>query len=91
MNGKGVLRISHESQDELERKLVTIMERYGYRVERPAQQVTVKELCALVGRSVGSVSRSLHRPSCPDFDCVRGKRRIIRLTPNPRLLAYLRE
>lgn len=85
----GVLRISHESQDELERKLVVIMERLGYRVEKPAEQITVSELAKMVGRPLSTVSRSLRRPTCPDFDRVRGTRRTLRLTPNPRLIAFL--
>lgn len=86
-----VIRISFADEQEMDRKLVAIMEKRGFRVERlePAQ-LTVSQLARVVKRNFKSVSRSLHRISCPPFDCVKGKKRILKLTPNPRLLAYLK-
>lgn len=84
------LRISFCSEDELDVKLALIMRHRGYHVERPpTEMITVKELARRVGRSNGSVSRSLHRPMCPSFHAIRGKRRILKLEPNARLLAWL--
>lgn len=42
-----------------------------------------------LGRRVSCVSRALGRPSCPPFVCGRGKRRILWLEPNARLLGWL--
>jgi hypothetical protein len=85
-----VLRISHESTADLVLKLRVILGRLGYRVEAAnPQRVTVAELAALVHRPVAAVSRSIHRPGCPEFVAKKGKRRILWLELNDRLLDHL--
>lgn len=88
------IRISFEDEAELDRKLVLVMNKRGFTVERRTEQVTVKALAARVGRPVASVSRALHRASCPPFDACYGRgnarKRILRITPNARLLDWLR-
>ena len=85
-----VLRLSYADEDELDRKLIAVMTRRGFTVEKRASGITVGELARMVGRSAGSVSRSLRRASCPQFDGVRGKRRYVSIIANERLLGYLK-
>lgn len=85
-----VLRIEYQSQDEKARRLIAILSAMGYRVERTTlPAVTIPELAARVGRHPRSISRSLRRVSCPPFEAKRGRRRIITLVPNDRLIAFL--
>jgi hypothetical protein len=85
-----VLRLPHTDTADLVRKLRVILGRLGYRVEAENPvRMTVGELAKMLHRPVSTVSRSFKRPSCPPFVCQRGKRRILWLEPNDRLLAYL--
>lgn len=85
-----VLRISHESEDELDRKLIAIMTHRGYVVTKAApDRITIAELAKRVGRRVSVVSRSLTRPSCPPFEALKGKRRTLWIVPNDKLISYL--
>jgi hypothetical protein len=90
-----VLRIPYESDAEMRQKLCAVMEKLGYVVtRRDAPLVTMAVLSREVGRSVASVSRSLRRAGSPPFFAIWGtgerRRRIIRIRPDERLLAYLR-
>lgn len=85
-----VLRIAFSSEDELNRKLCEVMRKRGFEVA-PAQKerLTVGQLAKRINRPVSTVSRSLTRPTCPEFVCQRGKKRIVWLEPNDRLLSFL--
>lgn len=85
-----VLRISHSSEDELDRKLTVIMQRRGFHVEKAAaERITVGELARRVGRNLTNVSTMLRQSDCPSFVHNKGKRRILWLEPNERLMTHL--
>lgn len=82
---------SHETDEELTRKLIAVLEARGYRVTKPETAITVGELARQLGRNTNSVSRSLVRPSCPIFASTRsGTGRILSLEPSEKLLKYLK-
>lgn len=84
------LTITFEDDAERDRKLASIMQTLGFTVTRtPPERVTVGELAKLVGRSVATVSRSLRRGSCPDFNGRQGVKKLLWLEPNPQLIDYL--
>lgn len=86
------LRLDYSSEDELNRKLRIIMRKRGFVVTDAApQRLSVGELAKLVQRPVSTVSMALKRPSCPEYDCKRGKRRILWIELNDRLLSFLSE
>lgn len=90
----GTLTLSYSDEDELDRKLRTILLRRGWRVERScAAMETVGQLAKRLGLHAGSVSRALHRPNCPPFHALWGsgkkRRRILFLTANEDLVKYL--
>lgn len=92
------LRITfHAPDDDAMREQVAAWLRLsGYHVERvqTPPPVSVGELAAMVGRKVGSVSRSLRRFDCPLGEVVYGRgekrRRIIKLVPHEKLIAWLK-
>jgi hypothetical protein len=82
--------IEYADNAELVAKLSAILSTFGYRVEAANPvRMTVGELAKMLHRPVSTVSRSFKRPSCPPFVCQRGKKRILWLEANDRLLAYL--
>jgi hypothetical protein len=89
---KQTLRISYDTIQERDEKLISIVRRLGYRVE-PAlpERLTVSQLADRVNRRPDTVSMSLKRPSCPPYECLRGKRRILWIEPSAALLAFLSE
>lgn len=85
-------KLSHASEDELTRKLIIVMQRRGYRVERAnPERISVGQLSKRVGRPLSTVSRSLRRPSCPPYVAGRGKTRLLWVEVTAGLLAYLRD
>lgn len=84
------LRISHSTEDELNRKLTAIMHARGFVVSRAApERISVGELAKRVNRRVSTVCRSLRRQNCPPFESRKGKRRTLWIEPNERLISYL--
>jgi len=82
--------LTYSDNAELCAKLKSIAARFGYRMEKlDPGRLTVGELARLVHRPVSTVTRSLQRPSCPEFVSKRGKRRILWIEPNDRLISYL--
>lgn len=85
-----VLRISHTDTADLVAKLRVVLGRLGYRVENANPgRVSVGELARLVHRNVTNVSTRLRSPHCPPYVSAKGKRRILWLEPNERLLSFL--
>jgi hypothetical protein len=85
-----VLRISHEDAADLVAKLRVVLGRLGYRVEAANPvRMTVRELAGSLHKKVSTASKALRSPTCPDFVCKKGKRRILWLEPNDRLLDHL--
>lgn len=86
------IKISYADEDELNRKLSSIMHRRGFVVTKAdPERMTVGQLARMVGRPVSTVSRALKRPSCPPFESGRGRVRKVWIAPNARLLAFLRD
>lgn len=87
-----ILRIVYEDEAQLDRKLEEIMRKRGFALIplRP-RLLTVGELARELGRSPASLSRSLHRPSCPRFDATYGatRKRILKLAVNTELIEFL--
>lgn len=85
-----VLRISHTDTADLVGKLKVILGRLGYRVENANPgRVTVGELAKLVHRNTSNVSTRLRSPHCPPYVSAKGKRRLLWIEPNDRLLSFL--
>lgn len=68
--------------------------KHGYHLElAQAEQMTVKDLAARVGRPVNGVSRDLHDPRCPISSVTYGKgqrrKRITQIAATPRLVKWL--
>lgn len=85
-----VLRISHTDTADLVAKCKVILGRLGYRVEKSGPcRLTVGELAKLVHRNTSNVSTRLRSPHCPPYVSAKGKRRILWLEPNERLLSFL--
>lgn len=82
--------LEYADNAELVAKLRAVAASFGYTMTKANPgRVTVGELAKLVHRPVSTVSRALSRPSCPPFVAKRGKKRILWLEPNDRLLSFL--
>lgn len=82
--------LHYDDSAEMILKLKTIAARFGYAlIPTNPGTITIGKLARLVHRPVACVSRALGRPTCPPFVCRRGKRRIIALELNDRLLSFL--
>jgi len=78
--------LSYESDAELVTKCREIIRKLEPCVER----MTVANLARQVKRKAGSVSRSLHRRSCPAFNAIRGESgRILWLDVTGELIDFL--
>lgn len=85
------LRLSYADEAELDGKLKAIMHRRGFVVAPAApERITVGELARRLGRNISNVSTQLRSKHCPPFESGMGKRRIVWLIPNDRLLSFLR-
>jgi len=85
-----ICKISYADNAELIAKMKSIAARFGYiMTAADPGRLTVGELAKLVHRPVSTVTRSLRRPSCPEFVFAKGKRRILWIEPNDRLVSYL--
>ena len=86
-----VTKFSHQTEDELIRKLTATLNKLGYVVTKASpERITVGALAKLVNRNVTNVRTRLRSPHCPPFVHAKGKCRILWLELNEPLLAYLR-
>lgn len=86
-----ILRLTYSDEADLDAKLKSIMHRRGFVVEPAApERLTVGLLAKRLGRNLTNVSTQLRSAHCPPFERQMGKRRILWLVPNDRLLSFLR-
>lgn len=85
------LRLNYRDEADLDEKLKIILECRGYIVfTATKERISVRELARRVGKNLSNVSTRLRSPHCPAFVCAMGKKRILWLEPNERLLSFLR-